>query len=171
MRVDGSAACLQMVTKMVATAREVEAEKAEFERAIAVQKVWIDDERRALEARRAADAEHRRALQRQVEEKEAAARAAREAKAREGDGARRAEEEKQRLLAKVREEALADLAGMGVPSRYGAQLLRYDPGGAIKADYKLGAAMGGAAKKDKAAGAAAAGGGAGAAAGGGAKRK
>lgn len=129
----------QLEAKQRRMAEEIEVDKAEFERAIEVQRTWLAAEREAQATRAAANREHVRSLLTQKQEKEAA-RAAATIKTREEGAKERAEADaKLARLQAMRDAKIAELLEMGVDPKYTVELARYDPAYAIKADYKLGA--------------------------------
>jgi hypothetical protein len=123
-------------------AEEIEVDKAEYNRAIAVQQQWVEAERQSAEAQRTANREHVAALLRQKQEMEAAKKADFEALREEGARERAAQEANLARLRAIREQKVQELLALGVEPAYTVQLQRYDPMAAISRDYARGVKAG-----------------------------
>lgn len=124
-------------------AEEIEVDKAEYARAMAVQEQWVASERAASDARWQANREHVSALLRQKDEAEAAKKAAFAALQAEGARERAAQAAQLERLRAIREQKVAELLALGVDAAYTVQLQKFDPMAAITRDYARGAAKGG----------------------------
>lgn len=123
-------------------AEEIEVDKAEYSRAMAVQRQWVESERAATDALRSANRDHVAALLRQKEEAEAAKKAEFEARRVEGARDRAAQEANLERLRKIREQKVQELLQLGVEPAYTVQLQKYDPMAAITRDYTRGVPAG-----------------------------
>jgi Trichohyalin-plectin-homology domain len=117
----------QLATKQSRLAVEVEADKAEFERARKIQEEWIAQEEEAARIKDLHNKEHLRALQRQKEEKELEAKQRVLNERASGAVARAEEEAKQAMLKSIRERKVKELLELGVSSKYTVQLARFEP--------------------------------------------
>jgi hypothetical protein len=119
-------------------AEEIELDKAEYYRAVAVQKQWVESERATTDAQRSANRDHVAALLRQKEDAESAKKDAFEALRVEGSRARAAQDDSLARLRAIREQKVQELLALGVDPAYTVQLQKYDPMAAITRDYTRG---------------------------------
>jgi Trichohyalin-plectin-homology domain len=122
-------------------AMELEREKAEFDANQRARADWMQTERDAAAARRAADVAHRDALFDEVGRRETRRRADFLATKGEGKDDIAQRDRDVAKLKHIRDEKIRQLVEAGVHPKYTADLHRYNPMDAILKDYKLGRAQ------------------------------
>ena len=139
MRADLRASRTELLAlKQARMASEIESEKAEFERALAVQAAWLAVERSASEAKRGAEHRHVLELADMMRVKEKSKQLDAAALRAEGEEHKHAAAARADILVGIRASLVSELRSEGL--RVSPQLTSYAPDALVKADYKLGKA-------------------------------